>query len=107
MIDISAPAGAFAEERVAVLLQRLVEALLVWTGASEIPFVRRNAGAYFHVLPPAYVTAGGVPDIVVRIDVVLPEVALSTLERRRGFIAEATQIVAALRRNSSARRWLR
>jgi hypothetical protein len=96
MIDIYAPAGTFTEADVATLLQRVTESLLTWTDATEIPFVRRNAGAYFHALPPPHVTCDGKPDIVVRIAVKLPEVVLSTIERRRGFIADATEIAAAL-----------
>jgi hypothetical protein len=96
MIDIYAPAGTFTEENVALLLRRTVESLLTWTDATEIPFVRRNAGAYFHALPPAYATCDGEPDVVVRIAVTLPEVVLSTIERRRGFIADATAIAGAL-----------
>jgi hypothetical protein len=96
MIDIYAPAGTFTEAGVATLLQRVTESLLTWTDATEIPFVRRNAGAYFHALPPAHVTCDGKPDVVVRIAVTLPEVVLSTLVRRRGFIADATAITAAL-----------
>jgi hypothetical protein len=96
MIDVYAPAGTYTEANVAALLRRVVDALLVWTDATEIPFVRRNAGAYFHALPPAHVTSDGVPDVVVRIDVTLPEVVLSTIERRRGFIADATAISGEL-----------
>ena len=96
MIDIYAPTGTFSEDHVGPLLRRVVESLLGWTDATEIPSVRRNAGAYFHELPPAHVTCDGVPDVVVRIHVTLPEVVLSTIERRRGFIAEATSIAAEL-----------
>jgi hypothetical protein len=96
MIDIYAPAGTFTEEHVATLLRRVVESLLKWTDATEIAFVRRNAGAYFHALPPAHVTCDGEPDMVVRIAVTLPEVVLSTIERRRAFIEDATAIAASL-----------
>jgi hypothetical protein len=96
VIDIYAPEGAFAEENVPALLRQVAESILKWTDTTEIPFVRRNLGTYFHLLPAAYVTAGGEPDVVVRISVTLPEVVLSTIERRRGFIQEATAIVAAL-----------
>jgi hypothetical protein len=96
VIDIYAPEGSFSAENVVTLLRRLTEAMLEWTDSAEIPFVRRNAGAYFHELPAAHVTAGGEPDVVVRISVTLPEVVLSTIERRRGFIEEATAITADL-----------
>jgi hypothetical protein len=108
MIDIYAPHGTFTEEHTAALLRRVTESLLRWTDATEIPFVRRNAGAYFHALPPAHVTCDGEPDVVVRISVTLPEVVLSTLERRRGFIAEATAITAELSESSHTadRTWI-
>ena len=96
MIDIYAPIGLFPDENVGALLRRVVDALLTWTDATEIVFVRRNVGAYFHALPAEYVTADGAPDAVVRIDVVVPEVVLSTIERRRGFIADSTAIAAEL-----------
>jgi len=96
MIDIYAPAGTYTEENAAALLRRVTEMLLAWTDATEIPFVRRNAGAYFHALPPAHVIVDGAPDVVVRIDVTLPEAVLSTIERRRGFIAAATEVAGEL-----------
>src|ERR1017187_1273060 len=97
MIDVYAPEGMFLNETGPEVLQRLAECLLRWTDASDIPLARDNAGAYLHVLPAPYVTAGGKPASVVRVDVRLPEVVLSTIERRRGFIADATQIVSSLR----------
>jgi phenylpyruvate tautomerase PptA (4-oxalocrotonate tautomerase family) len=95
-IDVYAPDGVFPQENTAELLRQLTECLLRWTDAADIPIARNNTGAYLHVLPPAYITAGGAPTAVVRVDVKIPEVVLSTLERRRGFIADATQIVSSL-----------
>jgi hypothetical protein len=34
--------------------------------------------------------------MIVRVDVKIPEVVLSTIERRRGFIGDATEIVGSL-----------
>jgi hypothetical protein len=96
VIDIYAPEGTFSAENAKTLLSRVTEAMLDWTDSADIPFVRRNAGAYFHELPATHVTAGGEPDVVVRISVTLPEVVLSTIERRRGFIEEATASAADL-----------
>ncbi len=95
MIDVYLP-EAVSSERNAELLPRLTEALLRWTDATEIAIARANAGAYLHIVPRGNVTAGGVASTAVRIDVKLPEVVLSTIERRRGFIGDATAIVAAL-----------
>ena len=96
MIDVYAPEGAFSAENAAELLQRLTNCLLKWTDASDIPIARDNAGAFLHFLAPANVTAGGVPSTAVRVDVTVPQVVLSTLERRTGFIADATAIVGDL-----------
>jgi hypothetical protein len=108
VIDIYAPQGTYSEANVAELLRRVAESMLVWTDSVEIPFVRRNVGAYFHELPAARVTAGGEPDIVVRVHVVVPEPVLSTLERRRGFIEETTAIAASLscEAHTAERTWI-
>jgi hypothetical protein len=107
-IDVYAPIGAFPKANESALLQRLAECLLKWTDASEIPIVRNNVGAYLHLLPAPYVTAGGIASTVVRIDVKVPEVVLSTIERRRGFIADATTIAGSLcvDDHETARTWV-
>src|SRR5579863_141142 len=96
MIDVYIPEGTMSDESRGKVLKQLTDALLKWTDASEIPIARDNTMAYLHTLPPEYVTAGGNPAIFVRVDVKVPEVVLSTIERRRGFIADATDIVSAL-----------
>jgi len=96
MIDVYAPDGTYTRERGAAILQRLAECFLKWTDASDIPIARENTAAFLHALPPEWVTAGGRPGTVVRVDVKVPEVVLSTIERRRGFIADATEIVRSL-----------
>jgi phenylpyruvate tautomerase PptA (4-oxalocrotonate tautomerase family) len=96
VIDVYAPEGTFPIEHAGKVLKQLTDAFLKWTDASEIPIARDNTMAYLHTLPAAHVTAGGKPAVFVRIDVKVPEVVLSTIERRRGFIADATDIVTAL-----------
>jgi len=96
MIDVYVPEGTFLPEHIGNVLKQLTGALLKWTDSAEIPIARDNTMAYLHVLPPAHVTAGGKPATFVRVDVKVPEVVLSTIERRRGFIADATAIVSAL-----------
>jgi hypothetical protein len=96
MIDVYAPEGAFSQEHVVQVLRSLSECLLQWTDATDIPIARNNSGAYLHLLPGQCVTAGGVPAMIVRVDVKIPEVVLSTIERRRGFIRDATGIVSSL-----------
>jgi hypothetical protein len=108
MIDVYVPEGTFPAEHAGKVLKQLTDALLKWTDASEIPIARDNTMAYLHTLPPAHVTAGGRPAMFVRIDVKVPEVVLSTIERRRGFIADATAIVTALSvdAHTSERTWV-
>jgi phenylpyruvate tautomerase PptA (4-oxalocrotonate tautomerase family) len=95
LIDVYVPQGTFSGENGSKVLKQLTDALLKWTDAAEIPVARDNTMAYIHTLPPAHVTAGGTPAAFVRVDVKVPEVVLSTIDRRRGFIAEATAIVGA------------
>jgi hypothetical protein len=96
VIDVYAPEGTFANEKIGELLKGLAECFLRWTDASEIPIARQNTGAFFHSMPAEHVTAGGIQAVAVRIDVKVPEVVLSTIERRRGFVSDATAIVASL-----------
>jgi hypothetical protein len=97
MIDVYVPEGTIPIEHAGKLLKQLTDALLKWTDASEVPIARDNTMAYLHTLSDAAcVMAGGKPAVYVRVDVKVPEVVLSTIERRRGFIADATDIVTAL-----------
>jgi phenylpyruvate tautomerase PptA (4-oxalocrotonate tautomerase family) len=108
MIDVYVPEGTFASANVAGVLKQLTDALLKWTDASEVPIARDNTMAHFHALPSACVTAAGKPAMFVRVDVKVPEVVLSTIERRRGFVADATDIVTALsvEGHDSQRTWV-
>jgi phenylpyruvate tautomerase PptA (4-oxalocrotonate tautomerase family) len=96
VIDVYVPEHALTAESAANVLKELTDALLKWTDASEVPIARDNTMAYLHAMPSAHVTAGGKPATFVRVEVKVPEVVLSTIERRRGFIADATAIVSAL-----------
>jgi hypothetical protein len=108
VIDVYAPEDTFPKEKIGELLAELAKCLLRWTDATELPIARDNAGAFFHSMPPEHVTAGGIQAIAVRIDVQIPEVVLATIERRRGFINEATAIVASLspKAREAERTWI-
>ena len=106
MIDVYAPEGTFTEENFGEVLARLTECFLKWTDASEIQIARDNTGAFLHLLPGTRVTAGGVPARAVRVDVKVPDVVLSTIERRRGFITDATEIVRVLSSDRCERTWV-
>ena len=53
-------------------------------------------GGTVHRVDPAEMYAGGRPHPLVLVELKLPEVVLSTLERRARFIASATEIVQEL-----------
>ena len=106
MIDVYAPEGTFTEEHFGTVLERLTECFLKWTDASELQVARDNAGAFLHVLPADRVTAGGMRAQAVRVDVKVPEVVLSTIERRQGFVSDATKIVQALSDDRCERAWV-
>ena len=106
MIDVYAPEGIFSSVNESELLRQLAECFLHWTDASELQIARENTGTYLHLLPAARITAGGKATAAVRVDVATPEVVLSTIERRQGFIADATKIVAALAAKNVERTWV-
>ncbi len=106
MIDVYVPDGTFAPARIGDVLAQLTVCFLRWTDASDIPIARDNTSAFLHVLPPECVTAGGRAARAVRVDVRVPEVVLSTIERRRGFIADASEIVRSLSDSPVERVWV-
>ena len=94
-IAITASAGLFdaAAER-AVSLDVLY-ALLEATDAVDNEAIASTVGVALHVVPAERFLMGGKQLTGVRIDVVLPGIALASFRRRRRFIADATAAVAA------------
>ncbi|HWT06283.1 MAG TPA: hypothetical protein VN224_11045 [Xanthomonadales bacterium] len=90
-----ASAGVFDAAAEADAIAGVYQALLAAIDATEDERVASIMGVCLHVLPAARVTMGGRVASSVRIDVVLPAVALASFRRRRRFIADATAAIVA------------
>lgn len=95
-IDIVASAGLFDAAAEQALMARVFSALLAASDATDDERIKAIVGVRLHVLPAERVHMGGRIATSVKIDVVLPSVALASFGRRRRFIADATAAVAAL-----------
>jgi phenylpyruvate tautomerase PptA (4-oxalocrotonate tautomerase family) len=95
-ITVTAPHGVLTAEGRHAILPRLTEALAEATDATDRPDIVATIGGTVHVLDAADVYAGGRPHPLVLVELKLPAVALTTLDRRARFIATATRIVADL-----------
>ena len=98
-IDIVASEGAFAAESEAPVMSAVFDALLRAIDATDDAQVSAALGVILHVVPARRLMMGGAVATSVRIDVVLPGIALASFRRRRRFIAEATAAVATLSRD--------
>ena len=76
-------------------MENVFQALLASIDATDDENVRAIVGVSLHVLPAERVMMGGRVASSVRIDVVLPGIALASFRRRRRFIADATAAVVA------------
>ena len=95
-ITVTAPRGTLTADGAREILPRLTDALAQATDSTDQPEIVATIGGTVHQLDPADVYAGGRPRPIVLVELKLPAVALSTLERRARFIAAATAIVAEL-----------
>ena len=95
-ITVTAPRGLLTPAGVREILPRLTDALAEATDSSGRPEIVATIGGTVHQLDPADIYAGGQPRPLVLVEVKLPAIALTTLERRARFIAAATAIVADL-----------
>jgi phenylpyruvate tautomerase PptA (4-oxalocrotonate tautomerase family) len=95
-ITVTAPRGVLTPEGEREVLPRLTTALAEATDAAGDDALIATIGGTVHVLPERDVYAGGKPAPVVFVELKLPPVALSTVERRSRFITAATRIVADL-----------
>jgi hypothetical protein len=95
-VDIVASSGIFDAAGEQALMARVFAALLAAIDATDDERVSSIMGVTLHVVPAERVTMGGRIASSVRIDVVLPGVALASFRRRRRFIADATAAVVAL-----------
>ena len=92
MIQLTAPTGALPDDGRDGLQQALAKTLLKWEGAPDTAFFRAQAWSYFIELPEgAQATAeDALPRF--RVDVTVPEGALSD-RRKAGLIKEVTSLV--------------
>jgi hypothetical protein len=95
MIDIVTSAGLFDAAAEQQLMKDVFDALLASIDATDDESVRSIVGVNLHVLPAERVMMGGRMASSVRIDVVLPGIALASFRRRRRFIEAATAAVVA------------
>ncbi len=95
-ITVTAPRGVLTPTGEREILPRLTQALAEASDAADRPDVIATIGGTVHRLDPSDIYAGGRPRPVVMVELKLPEVVLSTLERRARFISDATEIVDEL-----------
>lgn len=95
-ITVTAPRGVLTTAGTREILPRLTAALAEATDSTDLPEIVATIGGTVHQLDPADIYAGGRPHPLVLVELKLPAVALTTLERRARFIAAATAIVAEL-----------
>jgi phenylpyruvate tautomerase PptA (4-oxalocrotonate tautomerase family) len=95
-ITVTSPRGVLTAAGAREVLPRLTDALAEATDSSDRPEIVATIGGTVNQLDPADIYAGGQTRPLVLVELKLPAVALSTLERRARFIAAATAIVADL-----------
>ena len=108
VIQLTVPAGALTAEGRESVQQALAEALLRWEGAPDTDFFRAQAWSYLYELPAGAQTtaADGTPRF--RVDVTVPQGALSD-RRKAGLVADATAVVlkaAGLSQEEALRVWV-
>ena len=103
MIQLTAPSGALPDDVRRPLQQALAKTLLKWEGAPDNAFFRAQAWSYLIELPDG--TQATAEDALprFRVDVTVPEGALSD-RRREGLIKEVTSLVLDAARSDRSRR---
>ncbi|TWP46958.1 4-oxalocrotonate tautomerase [Lentzea tibetensis] len=108
MIELTAPVDALTPAGRKTIQRDLASALLRWEGAPDSEFFRANAWTYLHELPAGAQTTLEDDAPRFRVNVTVPEGALSD-ERKAGLVQEATGIVleaAGLPAQDVARVWV-
>jgi phenylpyruvate tautomerase PptA (4-oxalocrotonate tautomerase family) len=108
MIQLTAPAGALTSDGRDTVQRALAAALLRWEGAPDTPMFRSLAWSYLHELPRGVQTTAQDDAPRFRVDVTVPQGALSE-RRKAGLVGEATSIVlgaAALSEADAQRVWV-
>ncbi|MET8847811.1 tautomerase family protein [Amycolatopsis sp. NPDC004625] len=94
MIELTVPAGALTAAGRESVQRDLAAVLLRWEGAPDTAFFRAQAWSYLHELPAGAQTTAedGAPRF--RVDVTVPQGAVSD-RRKAGLVREATATVLA------------
>jgi len=108
MIELTVPAGSLTAEGRAGVQRALAGVLLRWEGAPDTAFFRSVAWSYLHELPAGAQTTAEDDEPRFRVDVTVPEGAMSP-RRAAGLIGEATSVVldaAGLPASDAQRVWV-
>jgi phenylpyruvate tautomerase PptA (4-oxalocrotonate tautomerase family) len=108
LIQLTAPEGALTTEGRATVQRTLARALLRWEGASDTAFFRSLAWSYLHELPTGAQVTAEDDDPRFRVDVTVPQGALSE-RRKAGLVSDVTQAVldaAGLPRADAGKVWV-
>lgn len=108
MIQLTVPSEALSPEMRDTVRHSLAEVLLRWEGAPDTAFFRSLAWSYLHELPDGAQTTAEDHAPRFRVDVTVPEGALSQ-RRKEGLVDEATSVVleaAGLGRDDALRVWV-
>ena len=108
VIELTAPAGAIAPDARETIQRDLAQTLLRWEKAPDTELFRSIAWSYLHELPEGAQTTAEDDEPRFRVDVRVPEGALSD-RRKAGLVDEVTSVVmkaAGLSAEHSLRVWV-
>lgn len=108
MLTVTTAEGAIAADAIEDLTQALIASLLHWEGAPDTPFFRAQAWCVVHEVPGSRFRNGADDLPRFRVDVTVPEGALSD-ERRAGLVRDVTGHVlgaAGLEKADAGRVWV-
>jgi phenylpyruvate tautomerase PptA (4-oxalocrotonate tautomerase family) len=108
MIQLTVPAGVLLPERRDSVQQTLAEVLLRWEGAPDTVFFRSLAWSYLNELPNGAQTTAEDRAPRFRVDVTVPQGALSE-RRKAGLVGDVTSVVleaADLSEDDAQRVWV-
>lgn len=108
MIELTVPTGALTAEGRKTIQRELASLLLRWEGSPDTEFFRAQAWSYLHELPEGAQVTAADEAARFRVDVTVPQGALSE-RRKAGLVREATTAVlqaAGLAEADALRVWV-